>query len=179
MKNLIGIFCLFIFPLVTFCQNEQPQSIAETMSSTFNLSGDKLTGTCFMIIKDAKQYFVTAAHLFGASHKSGDLVHVQIVVQNELQSFDAHVYFHANRNVDIAVVTFAEKITQHLTVPEEQAKYKEQLQERYAANGVSTDSIFITEGMDAYFFGYPLGLGEEFFKISLGKKSSCFRLDKA
>jgi len=173
MKFLLVFSSLFISPLVAICQNEQPKAIAETMASTFNLTGDKLTGTCFMVLRDGKQYFVTAAHLFESFHKSGDLVPVQMVVENVLQSFDAHVYFHANKNVDIAVVTLPEKITQHLKVPEEQEKYKEQLQEWYASNGVSTDSIFITEGLDAYFFGYPLGLGEEYFgtKFPLVKKA--------
>ena len=173
MKKALSIFCLFMLPLVVICQNEQPKAIAETMSSTFNLSGDKLTGTCFMVLRAGKQYFVTAAHLFESSHKSGDIVPVQMVVQNELQSFDAHIYFHANKNVDIAVFTLPEKITQNLTVPEEQEKYKEQLQEWYTSNGVSTDSIFITEGLNAYFFGFPLGLGEEFFgvKFPLVKKA--------
>lgn len=103
MKILVWILPLFVLPLIAFPQKERSEATVEAMANTFNLYGDKLTGTCFMVTKNGEQYFVTAAHLFEPSHKSGDVVPIQMVIQNQLQSFNATVYFHANRKVDIAV----------------------------------------------------------------------------
>jgi hypothetical protein len=174
MRILIVILSLFVLPFIAFSQKEQPEAIAETMSSTFNLYGDRLTGTCFMLVKDGKQYFVTAAHLFKSSHKSGDVVPIQMVIQNQLQSFNATVYFHENRKVDIAVFTLSEKIMQNIELPEEYLKHKKKYQELFPGNGISTDSISTLAGIDVFFFGFPLGnLGTEFLgiKFPLVKKA--------
>lgn len=174
MKSLVFLFSLFILPLISFSQKEQPEAIAETMSNIFNLSGDKLTGTCFMVIKDGKQFFITAAHLFESSHRSGDVVPVQMVVQNQLQSFNANIYYHTNRKVDIAVIKLSEKVSQNIELPEELTKQKEFFKRLHVGNGISTDSIFTTPGMDVFFFGFPLeGLGNEIYglKLPLVKKA--------
>ncbi len=169
MKTFLISILFFIVPIYSFSQKETPKDIAEAMSNTFNFYGDKLEGTCFMLMKNEKQYFVTAAHLFKASHKSGDLVSIQIRVQNVLQPFNAKVYFNANRKVDIAVFTLPEKIIQHITKPDEKYKYPmdmEEYQKWFPGNGIPTDRLFTTSGLDVYFFGFPLGnMGTEFLGI--------------
>jgi hypothetical protein len=107
------ILSLLIFPAISFSQPQQMRATLVTMTSTFNFQGDTLAGaTCFLITKEGKQYFVSAAHLFKASHKSGDVVPIRMLIQNQLEPFDANVYFHTNRNVDIAIIKLPEKITQ-------------------------------------------------------------------
>ncbi len=103
MKASQCILSVLVYSTTSYAQYEQPKAIAETMASTFNLYGDQSTGTCFMVFKGGKQYFVTAAHLFKSFHKSGDLVPIQMLIQNQLESFNATVYFHPNRNTDIAL----------------------------------------------------------------------------
>lgn len=135
MKTLISAILLFVFPASPF---SQPVSATiETMASTFNFNGDTLGGgTCFMINKDDDQYFVTAAHLFKASHQSGDVVPIEILIQNQLETFDARVYFHPNKNVDVAIMKLAKKITQ--------------------GSGISLDSTFLYPGVQVLFYGFPL-----------------------
>lgn len=103
MEILIRVLCFIIFPTVAFSQDGRFGATAGTMASTFSIQGDKLTGTCFLVTKDGTQYFVTAAHLFKESHKSGDLIPIMMFIQNQWQPFDAKIYFHPNRNVDIAM----------------------------------------------------------------------------
>lgn len=168
MNTLLCILSLLLAPAIAFAQDGQTAAIGTTTASTFNFYGDKLSGTCFMINKEGKQYFVTAAHLFESSHKSGDLVPVQMLVQNELQSFNANVFFHTNRKVDIAVFTLSEKISQKIEVPEEYARNKEALQRLFQSDGISTDSLFLPIGAEVFFYGFPLGnLGTEAFGIKL------------
>ncbi|MDQ4140788.1 MAG: serine protease [Bacteroidota bacterium] len=157
MKALICFLFLFVFPATSFSQDEQSRAIGETMANTFNLHGEQLTGSCFLITKEGKQYFVTAAHLFKPSHKSGDLVSIQMLIQNQLQSFKAKVYFHADRNVDIALIKLSEKISQNIQLPEEFIKYNELFQNVFQGNGISLDSTLITFGMEVFFYGFPLG----------------------
>jgi len=76
-------------PAVLLAQYDKTVATAQAMSSTFNLYGDKLTGTCFMVKSHGEQYFVTAAHLFQESHRTGDKVAIQMVVQNQLQGYEA------------------------------------------------------------------------------------------
>jgi len=110
---------LFLCPIVALAQYDKTIAIAQAMSNTFNLYGDKLTGTCFLVKNNGEQYFVTAAHLFQASHRTGDKVAIQLVVQNQLQSYDAKVYFHSDRKVDVAVLKLSEDIQQNAALPDE------------------------------------------------------------
>src|SRR5688500_13402164 len=104
--------------------------MVETMASRFNIECDTLIiGNCFMINKDEKLYFVTAAHLFRTTDKSGDLVPIRILIQNQLQSFKANVYFHTDRNVYIALIKLPEKVSQNI-------KFSEQVSH---GNGISLD----------------------------------------
>lgn len=157
MKVLICFLALLVFPSICFSQHEQSRAISETMASTFNLHGDQATGTCFLVTKEGKQYFVTAAHLFKPSHKSRDLVPIQMLIQNRLQSLNAQVYFHPDRNVDIALIQLSEKVTQQIQLPEEFTKYNEVLQKVFQGNGISLDSTLIAFGMEVFFYGFPLG----------------------
>ena len=167
MKALICILAFLIFPATCISQHEQARAISETMASTFNLHGDQASGTCFLVTKDGKQYFVTAAHLFKPSHKSGYLVPIQMLIQNQLQSFTAEVYFHTNRNVDIALVKLPEKVSQKLQLPEEIIRYNEVFQKVFQGNGLSLDSTLIAFGMEVYFYGFPLGdLGTQVLGIT-------------
>lgn len=174
MKTLLCILSAIFFPAIAFCQYEQSLAMAETMANTFNLHGDKATGTCFIITKQGKQYFITAAHLFEPSHKSGDSVAVQMVVQNRLQLLGAHVYFHPDRQVDIAVVQLPQRVSQNVELSKELAMYKDTLQKVFQGNGISMDSLFASIGTDVFFFGFPLGnLGTEALgmKFPLVKKA--------
>jgi hypothetical protein len=157
MKALICILFLLIFPTIAFSQQEQSRAIAETMANTFNLYQEQSAGTCFMVTKDGRQYFVTAAHLFKPSHKSGDLVPIQMLIQNQLQYFNAKVYFHADRNVDIALIRLSEKVLQNIQLPKEFIKYNEVVQQVFQGKGISLDSTFITVGVEVFFYGFPLG----------------------
>ena len=166
MKAIIVLFCVYICPGFVFGQYEKTVPIAQAMSNTYNIYGDKFTGTCFMVTKNGEQYFVTAAHLFEHSHRSGDEVSIQLVVQNELQSYHGRVYFHSDRKVDIAVLKLAETISQRAAIPDELTKYKDTLQNIFRGNGFSTDSVFVSIGTETYFLGFPLGnLGTEVFGI--------------
>lgn len=166
MKNLLGLLYLFVFSNFTFSQNVPLRAVAKVQSSTFSLNGDKFSGTCFMVVKNDKQYFVTAAHLFDPSHKSGDLVPIQMLIQNKLQSFTAKVYFHENRKVDIAIIRLSENISQRIQLPDQFLKYKDTLQRLFEGNGVSMDSIRVNVATEVLFFGFPLGnLGTDAFGI--------------
>ena len=165
---LVYLLPLILFSVATFSQKTQSDAVAETMSNTFNFYGDKLTGTCFMIIKDGQQYFVAAAHLFESFHKSGDIVSVQMVVQNQLQPFNATVYFHTNRKVDVAVFKLSERINQKLELPDEYIKDREFFEQLLPGKGISTDSMFSPPAMDVFFLGFPLGnLGNEIYGVKL------------
>lgn len=157
MKVLLYILALLVFPATCFSQDEQSKAISETMASTFNLHGDQATGTCFQVTKKGKQYFVTAAHLFKPSHKSRDVVPIQMLIQNRMQSFEAKVYFHADRNVDIALIQLSEKVSQSIQLPEEFIRYNKVFQKVFQGNGISLDSILIDFGKEVYFYGFPLG----------------------
>lgn len=174
MKMRAVILLLIVCPTVALAQYDKTIAIAQAMSSTFNLYGDKLTGTCFMVKNNGEQYFVTAAHLFQASHRTGDRVAIQLVVQNQLQSYDAKVYFHSDRKVDVAVLRLSENIEQNAALPDELLKYKDTLQKVFRGNGIPMDTLFIATGLESYFFGFPLGnLGTEVFgmKFPLIKKA--------
>lgn len=157
MKTFMCLLYLFILPSICFSQYEQTKAIAETMASTFSLNGDQQTGTCFMITKGGKQYFVTAAHLFKPSHKSGDLVPIHMIIQNRVRPFDAKVYFHPDRNADIALVKLPEEILQNIELPNEFISYNELFKSIFQGKGISLDSTLITFGMEVYFYGFPLG----------------------
>ena len=168
MRALICILAVFVFPAISFSQYEQSKATAETMANTFNIHGDRSTGTCFLVLKNGMQYFVTAAHLFNPSHKSGDKVPIQMLIQNQLQSFDAKVYFHRDRKVDIAIFKLSEKVLQHIELPEEFIQYHDLLQNVFQSTGISLDSTFLAFGIEVFFYGFPLGnLGTEVLGIKL------------
>ena len=136
------------------------------MSNIVDIYGDKASGTCFLVTKNYKQYLVTAAHLFNSSHKSGDEVPIQLLIQNQLHSFNAKVYFHENRKVDIAIIKLSENVLQNLEIPDELVKYKDTLEKVFTGAGISMDSLPINISMEVFFFGFPLGnLGTEAFGI--------------
>lgn len=166
MKIITLLFCLYISPGLVFGQYDKAVPIAQAMSNTYNIYGDKFTGTCFMVTKNGEQYFVTAAHLFESSHRSGDEVSIQLVVQKELQPYRARIYYHPDRKVDIAVLKLAETISQAAVLPDEWTKYKDTIQKIFQGGGFSTDSLFVSIGTETYFLGFPLGnLGTEAFGI--------------
>ena len=166
MKTIILLFCLYVSPGFAFGQFEKVVPIVQALSNTYNIYGDKLTGTCFMLTKNGEQYFVTAAHLFESAHRSGDDVSLQLVVQNELRPYHATIYYHSDRKVDIAVLKLTETISQSAAIPDELAKYKDTIQKIFRGNGFSTDSVFVSIGTETYFLGFPLGnLGTEVFGI--------------
>jgi hypothetical protein len=166
MKAIILLFCLHVCPGFVFGQFDKAIPIVQALSNTYNIYGDKLTGTCFMVTKNGEQYFVTAAHLFESSHRSGDDVSIQLVVQKELQSYHARIYYHPDRKVDVAVLKLSETISQSAAIPDELAQYRDTLQKIFVGNGFSTDSMFVGVGTETYFLGFPLGnLGTEVFGI--------------
>lgn len=170
MRSLVCIATLLVLQTASLCQDfQQLKSTVESMASTFNFEGDTLAGaTCFMTVKDGKQYFVTAAHLFRSSDQSGEIVPVRLLIQNELRSFDAKVYFHPNRNVDVAVFKLAADVSQKLELPQG-------LQQDLAqAKGISLDSTFLVFGSPVFFYGFPLtNLGTQVLgiKFPLMKKA--------
>ena len=173
MKSLTILLAWVLSPVILFAQYDKAIPTAQAMSKTFNLYGDKLTGTCFMVTKNENQYFVTAAHLFESSHRSGDEVAIQMVVQNVLQPYHARIYFHSDRKVDVAVLKLSEQITQYAEIPDE-LMYKDTIQKIFQGNGISTDSLWVAIGMEVYFLGFPLGnLGTEVFgmKVPLLKQA--------
>ena len=157
MKKILFTLLLPLLLIPGFSQNVPMQALGETMSNIFNLSVDDISGTCFMIVKGKQQYFITAAHLFGTTHKSGDAVPVQLFYENQLQTFSAKVYFHTNRKVDIAVFRLPQSIAQKIELPDEMLQYKDTLQKVFSNQGISTDSLFANIDMDVLFFGFPLG----------------------
>ncbi|WP_276500772.1 S1 family peptidase [Terrimonas pollutisoli] len=166
MRRLLYILSFFALPASSFSQDHQElKATVETMASTFNFQGDTLAGaTCFLVNKDGQQYFVTAAHLFKSSHKSGDTVLVRMLIQNELKPFDATVYFHANKDIDIAVFKLSEKVTQSIKLLENVSQ----------GHGISLDTTLVGFGMPVFFYGFPLtNMGTEALgiKFPLVKKA--------
>ena len=152
--------------MLGYAQMDKVLPLAQAMSNTYNIYGDKAIGTCFLMTRNGEQYFVTAAHLFESSHRNGEEVPVQLVVQKELQSYHAKIYYHPDRKVDIAVLKFSETISQNASIPDEMAQYRDTIQKVFKGHGFSTDSIWVTVGSETYFLGFPLGnLGTEIFGI--------------
>jgi hypothetical protein len=173
MKILVVVTLLsLVFPAISFSQPQQMRATLVTMTSTFNFQGDTLAGaTCFLITKEGKQYFVTAAHLFKASHKSGDVVPIRMLIQNQLEPFHANVYFHTNRNVDIAVIKLSEKISQVSNNETGKFKLSEIISQ---GDGISLDTTLVGIGMETFFYGFPLSnMGTEALgiKFPLVKKA--------
>lgn len=174
MKALIFILSFLVIRSTAFSQTEHSIAIAEAMASTFNIRIDETTGTCFMVTKDKKQYFLTAAHLFPSSHKSGNLNPIEMLIQNEWRSFNARVYFHTDRKIDIALVILSERVLQNLEFPEELSRLDSSAREAQG-NGISLDPILADFGKEVFFYGFPLGnLGSEVFgiKFPLVKKAT-------
>ena len=158
MKPFINIFILLVFSSTSFSQQEQLRATFTTMASTFNFQGDTLTGTCFMVNKDGKQYFVTAAHLFKSSHKSGDIIFIRMLIQNQWEPFDASVYFHEDENIDIALFKLPEKVFQNIKLVEKVS----------LGDGISLDTTLVGFGMHVLFYGFPLtNMGTEALGIKL------------
>ena len=82
MKSSICFLLFIVSPVLSFTQfAPQESAIIESMASTFNFEGDTLGGaTCFKIFQGSKQFFVTAAHLFKANDKLGDIVPVRLLI---------------------------------------------------------------------------------------------------
>ncbi len=166
MKAWLILLFAFVGPSVLHAQMDKAVPIVQAMSNTYNIYGDKFTGTCFMVTRNGEQYFVTAAHLFASSHRNGEEVPIQMVVQNELQPFRAKIYYHPDRKIDVAVLKLAETVSQNAAIPDELAKYKDTIAKVFNGNGFSMDSVWVTVGSETYFLGYPLGnLGTEAFGI--------------
>jgi hypothetical protein len=166
MKIIIVLFFLYVSPGFAVGQYDKAIPIVQALSNTYNIYGDKLTGTCFMVTRNGGQYFVTAAHLFESAHRSGDDVSIQLVVQNELQSYHARIYYHSDRKVDIAVLKLAETISQRANIPDELTQYRDTIQKIFRGDGFATDSMVVSIGTETYFLGFPLGnLGTEVFGI--------------
>jgi S1-C subfamily serine protease len=174
MLRLIVILSIIVFPAAGHAQFEKAVPTAQAMANTFNIYGDKLTGSGFMVNVGGSQYFVTAAHLFAASHRSAENVSLQMVIQNQLQTYSGKIYFHSDRKVDIAVLKLSETIEQNLTLPEDAVKYSDTIKKVFRGDGFSLDNVFVAVGMESYFMGFPLGnLGTEVFgiKFPLVKKA--------
>ena len=138
MKSFFCFLLFIVSPALSFSQfAPQESAIIESMASTFNFEGDTLGGaTCFKIFHGSKQYFVTAAHLFKPNDKSGDIVPVRLLISGNLKDFDARVYFHKKRNIDVALIKLPDDVPQ--------------------GKGISLDSIHLSFGSPVFFYGYPL-----------------------
>jgi hypothetical protein len=163
MEKLLSILLVLFLPFISVSQEARLRAIGATMSSTFSIKGEKLAGTCFMVLKNNQQYFVTAAHLFKPSHKSGDLISISMLVQNEWKSLQGKLYFHKSRQVDIVILRLQEKVVQHINLPEELLKYHKLPPGLIHHDGIPLDSTslaFGTEdlnfGTEAFFYGFPL-----------------------
>lgn len=173
MKFLMYIICLLVIPTTSLSQTEQSTALAEAMASTFNIQIDKTMGTCFMVTKNQEQYLITAAHLFPSNHKSGNLIPIQMLIQNSWQSFNARVYLHTEKKIDVALVKLSEKILQNLEFPEGLSQLDSSARVAQG-NGISLDPILADFGKEVFFYGFPLGnLGTEIFgiKFPLVKKA--------
>jgi hypothetical protein len=149
LKTVTAILLIILAPAISYSQHV----LEPSMASTYNFQSDSLTGTCFMVSKDGNKYFISAAHLFKSSDKSSDIVPVQILINNQLKSFDAKVYFHPDKNVDIVVMKLPKDVSQ--------------------GNGISLDTTTVDFGSEVFFYGFPLSnLGTQVteFKFPLVKK---------
>ncbi len=66
--------------------------------------GDE-AGTCFLIIHKGQQYWITAKHLFKAENFPNQTI-VRILNNEKLQDYNANIYYHENKDIDIAVMRF-------------------------------------------------------------------------
>ena len=95
----------------SMCQLRQPN--VESLISTYNIQGEAATGTCFKIVDaSGNDLFFTAAHLFNKQRTSAEEVSVRMVIGTQVKTYQAKVFFHSNRNVDVAMLKLPEKVQQ-------------------------------------------------------------------
>ena len=76
-----------------------------------------------------------------------------MLIQNQLEPFDANVYFHTNRNVDIAIIKLSEKVSQVSENGTGKFKLSEIISQ---GDGISLDTTLVGFGIETFFYGFPL-----------------------
>lgn len=74
-----------------------------------------------------------------------------MLIQNQLEPFDANVYFHTNRNVDIVIIKLSEKIIQVSENGTGKFKLSETITQ---GDEISLNSIVEGSGMETFFYGF-------------------------
>lgn len=131
---LLTITCFEIFSQ-SLTQSLLPNE--NTLRTTYNIFTDTLSGTCFAITYNNKEYITTAKHLFKKNTKSGDSVFIKININNIETKYKAQVFFHTNTLIDVAILKLPKTISQTPTLPMK-----------------GGESYFM--GQECIFLGYPL-----------------------
>ena len=107
MKHLLNsIVLIFLFSNL----KSQTAPYSQILLNVFKITTDTGSGTCFAAKYNDRVYFFTAGHLFKSAVKSGDVVPVTINSKNVDRKLAAKIFFHQNRNIDIALIEIKENI---------------------------------------------------------------------
>jgi len=105
-------------------------------SRTFNLKKDTLSGTCFLIFENKKNYWITAKHVLG-NVRNGQKINFYILQDTSWLIATGTVLLHSNPQIDIAVIS-----------PEDTS----------TTNGIALNQTGPALGEEGFFLGFPFGL---------------------
>lgn len=114
----------------------------------FYLKKGNITGTCFILDFEKKQYFVTAKHVI-PDLKKGDII--ELCYKNSWKKFGITLAIHASGETDISIFVINEELPLSFNLP---AEFKS-----------------IIYGQDVYFLGFPYG-----FRSDIGEANRGFPL---
>jgi Trypsin-like peptidase domain len=132
--KVLMLTVLIIFIAANVFSQEHPPT-DKMFDKTFFIQSDTLCGTCFALNYKNQEYIVTAKHLFRKNTKNKTDVKIKIYFDRDPKNITAKVFFHKDKNVDIAI----------LKIP-----FKTSNEESYWPGGQ------IAIGQDVYFFGFPI-----------------------
>jgi len=138
-SKLSTVVILLISILFNNLANAQliPKNVLTTkqLDYIYRIEGET-RGTCFLVIKNEKNYLVTARHLFSKS-KNGDTVNFSTQIDTEWNYNRLPIFLHRDKRVDIAIFP----LTDVKGIP-----------------AILLDEPSTMVGGQGFFLGYPLGI---------------------
>jgi hypothetical protein len=98
------IFLLLLASLTSFSSFSQDYVSSFEFSRTFNIKKDSSTATCFLILNNQKNYWITAKHVFPKA-KNNQRVGFLILQDTSWLIATGTFYIHTNPQIDIAVIS--------------------------------------------------------------------------
>jgi hypothetical protein len=99
--------------------------------------------TSFIIKFESKKYLITAKHIFSAFINSGSIVEFNLFLYNKWIKIEKKVFFHNNKNIDIAIIPLDYEISTHYCI---------------LGNIGNNELQGLATGQDVYFYGFPFNL---------------------